>query len=235
LDVAVHLYQQESEEKVALLSTIQIASFVLMLLLLALVALFIFRPMVKGIARGRQQLEELNARLGELAVKDSLTGCWNRRKFDEIIEREMNTAKRYQSPLSLLFLDIDHFKRINDSLGHNIGDLVLAGLGGLVHGHIRASDYLVRWGGEEFVLLLPETKLAAACKVAEKLRQDVERARFAEDVTITVSLGVTLHEPGEDVESLVKRADCALYQAKSTGRNRVETAVGLCPESWDRE
>ncbi len=231
LDVAVRLYQQESEEKVALLNTIQVASSALMLLLLVFVALFIFRPMVERIVCGQERLEELNARLGELAVKDSLTGCWNRRKFEEIIEREINTAKRYQSPLSLLFLDIDHFKHINDSLGHNIGDLVLAGLVGVVQGHIRVSDYLVRWGGEEFILLLPATKLEAASKVAEKLRQDVEHARFAEGVAITVSLGVALHEPGEDAESLVKRADCALYQAKSNGRNRVEAAERACPES----
>ena len=118
LDEAVRLYQEESENKAALLRTIQVASFGVMLLLLGLVALFIFRPMVERIEGGRKQLEELNDRLAELAVKDSLTGCWNRRKFEEVIQREMHTARRYQSPLSLLLFDIDHFKRINDTLGH---------------------------------------------------------------------------------------------------------------------
>ena len=103
-----------------------------------------------------------------------------------------------------------------------------------MQGQIRASDYLMRWGGEEFIILLPETKLTAARKVAEKLRQDVERARFAGDVGVTISLGVALYEPGEDAKSLVKRADCALYQAKNNGRNRVETAGNPSSESCSR-
>ena len=117
--------------------------------------------------------------------------------------------------------DIDHFKRVNDRYGHSYGDLVLKDLCRLIRGLIRQGDMLIRWGGEEFIILLPATEIDEAAQLAERIRQDVETERFPEVGSITISLGVAQLRKGDNIDSLLKRVDNALYHAKQSGRNRV--------------
>ena len=158
-----------------------------------------------------------------LATTDSLTGIANRREFSRVLEVEMERAKRYGAPLSLLMYDLDHFKRVNDTFGHDVGDDVLRAVTEVAKANIRTSDVAARWGGEEFLVLMPQSNLAAARSAAEKLRQAIGQCRFDKVNTITVSFGVTEWTPQDDSNALLKRVDDALYQAKENGRNRVET------------
>lgn len=166
----------------------------------------------------RHQLEE---QLRALSETDSLTGLWNRRYFGKIVETEKERAKRYGHPVSLLIFDIDLFKVINDTYGHNAGDAVLVELAKVVCGSIRESDIVTRWGGEEFTILMPYANLDTAAEVAEKIRRVVETHRFPHGYKVTISLGVAEWALAtESFNTLLLRADEALYQAKSSGRNR---------------
>ncbi|HDD35248.1 MAG TPA: GGDEF domain-containing protein [Candidatus Desulfofervidus auxilii] len=157
------------------------------------------------------------------SITDALTGLYNRRYFMERLEIEWERAKRYQRPISLLILDIDHFKRINDTYGHLAGDKVLKTLGKLISKQLRKTEIAGRYGGEEFTILVPETNAEGAIKLAERLRKMVEEYPFAINGTInvTVSIGVSDAEGIETINDLIQKADAALYQAKETGRNRV--------------
>jgi diguanylate cyclase (GGDEF)-like protein/PAS domain S-box-containing protein len=168
------------------------------------------------------ELQQANVLLEELATTDKLTGAYNRRKFDEVIVNEIKKAQRYHHPLVLLMFDIDHFKEVNDRHGHHAGDLALVELTDLVLENIRGSDWLVRWGGEEFFILAPGITLEQAVLLAEKVRQLVDEREFASVGHMTISLGVTPYLPGDTPESLVLRVDAVLYRAKREGRNRVE-------------
>lgn len=161
-----------------------------------------------------------------LAFIDPLTGLYNRRMFLELAEKKLNEAKRYKESLSLIMLDIDHFKRINDTYGHGVGDMALKSLTEILRKNLRASDIVARWGGEEFVIILPKTTLEQAYNVAEKIRKLVEISAIdlpnGEKLKFTVSLGVSFFSGEEDLEELIRQADIALYEAKSKGRNRTE-------------
>ena len=175
-------------------------------------------------------------RLKQIGLTDPLTRVNNRRYFDQRAGEEVSAAIRHQHPLACMFLDLDYFKRINDTLGHQAGDRVLREVASLIDGQLRHSDTLCRYGGEEFVVLLPDTTEAAAQRIAERIRAEVERHLFQpqEETTLeaTLSVGVaTLHaHPDDDVEAattrLIAAADQALYRAKEGGRNRVEVATG---------
>jgi diguanylate cyclase (GGDEF)-like protein/PAS domain S-box-containing protein len=157
-----------------------------------------------------------------LATTDSLTGIANRREFTSILMREMDQTKRYGMPMALVMYDIDYFKLVNDTFGHDVGDHVLQTVTGLVKENIRATDIVARWGGEEFMVLMPQTDILAAGNTAEKLRLAIADHHFAQVNKLTVSFGVAAFEPQDDLHSLLKRVDDALYQAKKRGRNRVE-------------
>jgi diguanylate cyclase (GGDEF)-like protein/PAS domain S-box-containing protein len=165
------------------------------------------------------------ARLRELATTDSLTGLFNRRHFMELAEREFARAKRYQGTRTMLMMDIDHFKRVNDTHGHDVGDEVLRELARISRTALRELDILGRLGGEEFGVLLPETDAGPAMEVAERLRRAIEQSPMttgAGEMRITVSIGAaTSKGDAETVDTLLKRADVALYEAKQSGRNRV--------------
>ncbi|MBZ4672593.1 MAG: response regulator receiver modulated diguanylate cyclase with sensor [Deferribacteraceae bacterium] len=158
----------------------------------------------------------------EMSMKDYLTKVYNRRYFSERFESELELAKRANRTFSLVIFDIDHFKQVNDTYGHNVGDTVLKRISELVKNRLRKVDVFARWGGEEFIILLPETKLNSAINLAENLRKMIEEAQILDDRKVTVSFGVTEYKNGDTVDSVVKRADDMLYKAKSSGRNRVE-------------
>ena len=173
----------------------------------------------------RQTLAELelkNRELEELAAHDKLTGLYNRRKLDELFAQEIARAERYDRPLSIILLDIDHFKSINDAQGHPAGDAVLRETATRLTGALRMNDLPGRWGGEEFLILCPETSAEAAMKLAERIRKDYEARAFPAVGKQTASFGVATHRKGRCAEEILLRADQALYRAKKNGRNRVE-------------
>ncbi len=158
------------------------------------------------------------------ARRDYLTGLWNRRYFLGLLEKLRHQRRRHDADFSLLMLDVDHFKQINDCYGHERGDEVLILLARTLENRIREIDALCRWGGEEFIILLPHTDLENALHLAEILRTAVEQLKAPHLPHITISLGVAQYQQEETIECLISRADSALYQAKETGRNRVVAA-----------
>lgn len=169
-----------------------------------------------------------NARLEQLAQTDPLTQLLNRRALTERITAEMERALRYDSTLALLMIDLDHFKRVNDTYGHLVGDDVLRDVAKLLVDTIRVSDIVARYGGEEFLVLLPETDDAGAESFADRIRAAVEEHDFTDNgehpqLRLTASIGVAMYPAAriESVEDLFARSDAALYRAKADGRNRV--------------
>jgi diguanylate cyclase (GGDEF)-like protein len=178
-----------------------------------------------------QQLEELLRQVQHMAITDALTGLYNRRHFYEVLEQEFSRAVRYQHPLALMLVDIDHFKKINDTYGHNVGDAVLRGLGDLLRKMFRSIETVARYGGEEFVILFPQISPANAMQPAARLLNAVAEQSFPAlppKSKVTISIGVT-GLPDAAITSkdrLVHCSDFAMYKAKRGGRNRIETADG---------
>lgn len=176
--------------------------------------------------RYQLHLEELvearTLELERMTNLDPLTQIYNRRKFSEKLSYELHRAKRYKHPLTLIMCDLDYFKIINDKHGHAQGDIVLQSIAQCLKDNLRNIDIYARWGGEEFIILLPHIPPKEAKMVAEKLCYAVSKLKFDENIKITASFGVScLQETDDDSLSLIKRADDALYQAKHDGRNRV--------------
>jgi diguanylate cyclase (GGDEF)-like protein len=173
------------------------------------------------------QNAQLHSEVQKLAITDALTHLYNRRGFSELAQREIERARRFQRPVSAIMLDLDNFKLVNDTFGHSVGDKVLQVLAERMHQSLREVDIISRHGGDEFVVLLPETDLFAACSVAERIRQNLSEPMEIENagpLSITASLGVArgLTASTQDITSLLERADSALYSAKHNGRNRVD-------------
>ncbi|HYK03919.1 MAG TPA: diguanylate cyclase [Thermoanaerobaculia bacterium] len=171
----------------------------------------------------QKALIDSNRRLEELSLTDGLTSLRNRRAFDERLEDAFEQARRYERPLSLILIDVDYFKPVNDAFGHDTGDEVLKGVAELIAASTRQADFVARIGGEEFAVLLPETPLFEAMQVAEKIRARIATTPVATLAT-TVSLGVAnaLHSRVTSTSDLFHAADQALYRAKANGRNRTE-------------
>ncbi|OSM02178.1 GGDEF domain-containing response regulator [Magnetofaba australis] len=166
-------------------------------------------------------IENQMRNLEEIAYTDALTGACNRARLEGVMHAEMHRAMRHRSPLSIVMFDIDHFKKVNDTYGHNAGDDVLKKLIELVKNNLRASDTVARWGGEEFVLITPESGSEDARLLAEKLRKLIEQTEMPQAGGITCSFGVAQYRAHDSIRMLVERADQALYEAKSKGRNQV--------------
>lgn len=164
---------------------------------------------------------EMQQDLERLATTDQLTGIYNRHKFEELFQHEIDRSRRYKKELSLIMLDIDYFKNVNDTYGHDAGDMVLKNVVNIVKTSIRNTDIFARWGGEEFLILCPETDMDAAEMIAQKLRRNIEVFDFDKVGKITSSFGVTLYNEEDDQDTFTKRVDEALYEAKDGGRNRV--------------
>ena len=179
----------------------------------------------QALADKLHKLESATETISRLARTDELTGLHNRRSFVEIFALSLSAARRHGYPLSLVIIDLDHFKAVNDTFGHGVGDLVLKDFAGLLLEKVRDEDIVVRWGGEEFIILLSHTACEAAAALAERIRSSFEQnPNCAAPLTITASFGVAQLRDGEKEEDLIRRADDALYRAKNMGRNRVVTA-----------
>jgi diguanylate cyclase (GGDEF)-like protein/hemerythrin-like metal-binding protein len=174
-----------------------------------------------GLLRQLDQLHGQITELERLSSTDRLTGAWNRAHLDRVVAAELNRSIRSRQPVSLILLDIDHFKRVNDSCGHQAGDSVLCELVQVIGAAVRSVDTLFRWGGEEFVVLASSTGYRAGATLAENLRAKVEQHSFAGVGSVTISLGVAEHVATESPQIWFGRVDQALYRAKNGGRNRV--------------
>ncbi len=174
-----------------------------------------------GVARDITLRKKLQEELLILSITDSLTRVFNRRYIAQKLDEEVARAKRYQRALSVIMLDIDHFKKVNDTYGHAIGDDVLRALAASVKERIRQTDVFGRWGGEEFLLVLPDTPLESAARLAEDLRLQISQLRIFPVPQVTASFGVTSYRSGDTADTLVQRADDLMYEAKAAGRNRV--------------
>lgn len=173
---------------------------------------------LKTILDLQKQVEDMRL----LATTDPLTGVWNRVQAEVIGRQEMTRQERYNTDVSVMFLDLDHFKNINDTWGHTIGDAVLIEFCQVVKGCLRAADVLARWGGEEFVIILPDTPLENALAVAERIRTEIQAHRFQHISSLTASFGIAAYMPQETWHHWIERADAALYRAKDKGRNCIE-------------
>ncbi|MFA5679615.1 MAG: diguanylate cyclase [Pseudomonas sp.] len=180
---------------------------------------------VTNVAVNKMQLEAANAQLQELALYDGLTGLLNRRHWETCLEREFARHTRYNNPASLVMFDIDHFKHLNDTYGHQAGDEVIRQVAQITREMVRDTDYAGRYGGEEFVVLLPDTPVDGAAQFAERLRKAIEQLQITHEqqpLSCSVSIGVALIRADmTHYKTLIEEADKALYQAKSAGRNQV--------------
>lgn len=169
----------------------------------------------------KEKLEDAYKELEKVAVTDKLTGLYNRHKIDEVLEIERIRSKRYGTTFGIMILDIDYFKNINDNYGHHTGDAVLKELSNLLLSNIRESDTLGRWGGEEFMIIAPQTSKESIMKFAQDLKEKINIHKFEIVDNLTVSIGIALCKDKESIEDIVLRADDALYISKNTGRDKI--------------
>lgn len=179
---------------------------------------------ILGVTRDISERRQFEEQLNMLAVTDPLTGVWNRRHGEELFTADLTDAQRHGFPMSLLVLDIDYFKTINDTHGHQVGDRVLIEFCRRLTNDLRATDTLVRWDGDEFVIVLRHCGLAESLLLADRIRSLVSRAPFGEVGQLTVSIGAAELLPSDDLDSWFNRADKAAYRAKSRGRDAVQDA-----------
>lgn len=181
--------------------------------------------LVLGWRYSQKRLQDIidtqTSELHKLATTDGLTGAYNHRTIEQLINKEIARSKRYENSFSVLMIDVDHFKKVNDEFGHLVGDNVLIELVKRIKALVRDSDVLGRWGGEEFLLLAAESDLETASLLAERIRTAISHPPFAKSRTITVSIGVTQFHSSDNSSTMIARADEALYKAKNDGRNRV--------------
>ncbi|MBK1813723.1 diguanylate cyclase [Clostridium sp. YIM B02505] len=168
------------------------------------------------------KLEEENLRLKEEVLVDKLTGAFNRRKLQEIADIELERSKRYSIPISIIIFDIDDFKKINDKHGHSRGDIVLKNITKVITSKLRKTDFFIRWGGEEFVILAPETNIQGALILGEKIRKLVSENIYVALERVTVSVGVAEYKKELTYKEFFDNADKALYIAKNSGKNNVK-------------
>ena len=171
------------------------------------------------IIRRGEVLRQMMIRQSE---EDYLTGFYNRRRGTELLESEIQRATRYNTAFSVILADVDHFKAINDQLGHQAGDEALTRIADVIRSSVRVTDLVGRWGGEEFLIISPETDIVGSFSLAEKMRAGLESADLGKIGHQTASFGVTAFASGDDIEDIIARVDAGLYAAKQGGRNRVE-------------
>jgi len=201
---------------------LQLLGFLFILIALSLVGGQL-NKFLRRYRRQNLQLKEAMDRIEELAITDELTKLYNRRQIIKIINDQMALAARGINSFSICFVDLDHFKAVNDTHGHNAGDMVLVKTSELLASSVREVDRVARFGGEEFLIVLINSPVDRSVEVAERLRRRIEQANFkdvASGLRVTISIGVTQYQPHESLDDLLKRADDAMYRAKRAGRNR---------------
>lgn len=171
--------------------------------------------------QARNDIEEKNKELERLVITDKLTNLYNRRKLDELLQTEIYRSERFEHTFGIAILDIDHFKKVNDTYGHLVGDRVLIEISNILKKYLRKTDFVGRFGGEEFIIICPESEKEGITKLMEDFRLHIENHHFEKVGKKTASFGITLFKKGDTIESLIKRADIALYKAKNNGRNRI--------------
>ena len=219
LPLSARLFMQQTETYTLMgLMTLVFISF----LLTASHRIYLAYAESQRLRYDNEDLSEKQDALATAAITDALTGAYNRNMLNAALPSEMERARRYGLPLALILLDIDHFKHINDSYGHQVGDQALVGITKRICTQLREADLLFRWGGEEFLVLAPNINLAAAYQVADRMRREIEQSPIDPAGTITCSFGCSEFQVNDTQDSFIKRADAALYHAKENGRNRVE-------------
>ncbi|MFB6356439.1 MAG: diguanylate cyclase [bacterium] len=176
----------------------------------------------RALEKRAEQLKEKNEELYEISRTDSLTDLYNRKELDNVLRQEMKRYRRTGTPFGVILMDMDHFKQLNDTFGHQVGDGVLKEFAGLLRSRVRETDTAGRWGGEEFLLVAPDTDLEGVRELTETARKLVDNHDFPVERDVTISVGSTVSAPGDTIEDMVARADQALYEAKDNGRNLVE-------------
>ncbi|MCI5047116.1 MAG: GGDEF domain-containing protein [Aquisalinus sp.] len=188
-----------------------------------------------GLQKSQNQIHELNAQLAKArdeSMRDGLTKLANRRNFDMSLAREIKAARENGTDLTLVLADIDHFKKVNDTYGHQVGDGILQTFASLISNNVKGRDIAARYGGEEFALILPQTNMQAAFHLIERIRKDLEASKLVIKSTgkcigkVTSSFGMSMLQDGYEAETLIQRADAKLYDAKNNGRNRIEMDTG---------
>ena len=217
--VAEELTSLIDERDSYLTSTILVTLAIIIMIVLTLH--FTLTPILLTLQKANEELHSTVEKVTQLSITDPLTGTYNRQKFNEALATEIGRAVRYQHPLALVMFDIDHFKQVNDKHGHHVGDSVLQECSKMVSNSIRSQDVLARWGGEEFMVILPHQDLESAAAIAEKLRAKIEFHAFPNVGRVTVSFGVTSFQNDDNFETFTQRVDGLLYQAKEAGRNRI--------------
>ncbi|WP_345991838.1 diguanylate cyclase [Sulfurimonas sp. HSL-1716] len=221
LDKIVRLYETQSIEQIEMITYTQRIVLIVIIATLFVEALFIFRPIIK-------KIKYFATLLYELATHDYLTKFANRRLTLELLEKLLIRNRIDKQPISVMMVDIDFFKKINDAYGHNAGDSVIVAVAKTILKSVRPTDICGRWGGEEFLIILPETDLKDADAVAQRVLLNIEKEDIdieSKKIKTTVSIGVSTYIAGEPVMDFIERADSALYLAKNNGRNRVESRV----------
>lgn len=198
-------------------------AFVLFQVYLAHAALIGALYVIASYQRRFRTMQATASAMRRLANTDALTSLGNRRALEQVLDDEVRRAERYHRPLSVILADIDDFKLLNDRYGHPAGDRVLVDLGNRLEHSVRSADRVGRWGGEEFLILTPETRLESAVKLAEVVRTHIADSTLGDDHSVSLSFGVASHCPGDTAADLIGRADAALYLAKRSGKNRVVT------------
>jgi len=209
-------------EKIDYKQLIFISLFFLALLLVVLYKNRSIKAINEQLETSHRLIEEKNRLLSELVITDNLTSIYNRKKLDEVLLYESNRANRSKLPFGVILIDIDYFKKINDTYGHQMGDRVLKEFADLLIAHSRKSDVVGRWGGEEFLIICAETTNGGLLSFSENLRKQIFEHTFSTNEKITASMGAAIYKLDDDINTLIKRADDALYRAKRNGRNRVE-------------
>jgi len=188
---------------------------------LIIVIFFIFIYWIKRLKKEIKKRHQLEEELKKISFYDALTCVYNRHKIDISLKNQIELSKNYKSPLSIIFFDVDNFKKINDTFGHKVGDEVLVKLSNIIKNNIRQTDIFGRWGGEEFIIILPNTNVTVAHNIANKLKTIIQNSQFPVINNLTCSFGVTELKESDSINTFVIRADTYLYEAKKRGKNQV--------------
>jgi len=219
--ISNEIYNMDSKTVLILSSFFKLSIFITAFLVIWL-AIYTSYQKERLLDKKNLELKKTNKQLHQLSITDNLTKLFNRNKLDEILIAEANRLNRYSTAFGIILIDVDHFKSVNDIYGHQMGDTVLKELSNILKSHTRKVDTVGRWGGEEFLIVCSESELKGILILAEHLKEKIATYPFSLGEQKTASFGISIYKKDENIESMIKRADDALYKAKENGRNKVE-------------